>query len=67
MADAGGAIVIADEPTAHLDADYANEIAALFCSFNAAGVTLIVATHDDHLFAARAPRRIELSHGKLLS
>ncbi len=60
-------ILIADEPTAHLDADYAGEIAALFCSFNEAGVTVIVATHDENLFAARAPRRLELARGRLVS
>lgn len=61
------AILIADEPTAHLDAAYAAEIAALFCSFNAAGVTVIVATHDEALFAARTPRRLLLDHGRLAS
>ncbi|WP_341677665.1 ATP-binding cassette domain-containing protein [Niveibacterium sp. SC-1] len=59
------AILIADEPTAHLDADYADEIAALFRSFNEAGVTVIVATHSESLFAARTPRRLTLSHGRL--
>lgn len=60
-------ILLADEPTAHLDADYAEEIAALFRSFNEAGVTVIVATHDESLFAARQPRRLALSHGRLAS
>lgn len=60
------AILIADEPTANLDADYAEEIASLFRSFNEAGVTVIVATHDDRLFASRTPRRLVLSHGRLL-
>ena len=61
------AILIADEPTAHLDAEYADEIAALFRSFNEAGVTVIVATHSESLFAARAPRRLSLSHGRLVA
>lgn len=59
-------ILIADEPTAHLDADYAEEIAALFRSFNAAGVTLIIATHDMRLYANTAPRQLVLSHGRLV-
>lgn len=59
-------ILIADEPTANLDADYAQEIAALFRSFNEAGVTVIIATHDDRLFVARTPRRLVLSHGRLM-
>lgn len=60
------AILIADEPTANLDADYAEEIASLFRSFNEAGVTVIIATHDDRLFASRTPRRLVLSHGRLI-
>ena len=60
-------ILIADEPTAHLDPAYAREIAALFRSFHAAGVTLILATHDDTLYSPYGARRVELSHGKLLS
>lgn len=61
------AILIADEPTAHLDPAYAREIAALFRSFHAAGVTLILATHDDTLFSPYGARRIELAQGRLLS
>jgi cell division transport system ATP-binding protein len=59
------AILIADEPTAHLDADYAREIAELFRSFNAAGVTVLVATHDHELFAAARPRSLRLDHGRV--
>jgi cell division transport system ATP-binding protein len=60
-------ILIADEPTAHLDPAYAREIAALFRSFHAAGVTLILATHDDTLYSPYGARRVELARGKLLS
>ncbi|GHT87929.1 GMP synthase [Betaproteobacteria bacterium] len=59
-------ILIADEPTAHLDADYAADIASLFKSFNSAGVTVLVSTHDASLFARWAPRRITLDHGRLV-
>jgi cell division transport system ATP-binding protein len=59
------AILIADEPTAHLDADYARDIAALFQSFNQVGVTVIIATHDQSLFAPMASRVLHLSHGRL--
>ncbi|MDY0013737.1 MAG: ATP-binding cassette domain-containing protein [Rhodocyclaceae bacterium] len=58
-------ILIADEPTAHLDPAYAREIADLFRSFNAAGVTVIVSTHDANLFAGANPRLVRLSHGRL--
>jgi cell division transport system ATP-binding protein len=59
------AILIADEPTAHLDADYARDIAELFRSFNAAGVTVLVATHDHDLFAAARPRSLRLAQGRV--
>ncbi|WP_332670059.1 cell division ATP-binding protein FtsE [Aromatoleum sp.] len=59
-------VLIADEPTAHLDAAYASEIASLFKSFNAAGVTVLVSTHDDRLFAEHKPRRFVLGKGLLV-
>ena len=59
-------ILIADEPTAHLDTDYAREIAALFASFREAGVTVLVSTHDEALFAADRPRRLVLRKGQLI-
>lgn len=57
------AIVLADEPTANLDAAYAREIVALFGAFHQAGVTLIVATHDVAPFAGVAHRTVELRAG----
>lgn len=60
-------ILIADEPTAHLDPAYAREIAALFRSFHSAGVTILLATHDDTLFSPYGARRVELSKGRLLA
>lgn len=59
-------ILIADEPTAHLDNAYAREIANLFKSFNDAGVTVLVSTHDERLFADYRPRRLVLGRGILI-
>ena len=59
-------ILLADEPTAHLDPAYATEIADIFHSFNAAGVTVLVVTHDVSLFRRRTPRRLALDHGRLM-
>lgn len=59
------AVLIADEPTAHLDDDYARDIAETFHSFNQVGVTVLVATHHDALFAPFMTRRLTLSHGRL--
>ena len=60
-------ILIADEPTAHLDPAYARDIADLFLSFNEAGVTVLISTHDHGLFA-RVPnaRQVTLAHGRLI-
>ncbi len=40
------AIILADEPTANLDAASANEILDIFCAFQQVGVTVVIATHD---------------------
>ena len=61
------AIVLADEPTANLDAEYARDIVALFEAFHQVGVTLIVATHDVTPFARYSPRIVELRDGRLAS
>jgi cell division transport system ATP-binding protein len=60
-------ILIADEPTAHLDDDTAGDIAAMFHSFNQVGVTVLVATHHEALFAPYMTRRIVLSRGRITS
>ncbi|MGZ8256214.1 MAG: cell division ATP-binding protein FtsE [Gallionella sp.] len=39
-------ILLADEPTGNLDADYAHDIMAIFKSFHQVGVTLLISTHD---------------------
>lgn len=58
-------LLIADEPTAHLDADYARDIIELFHSFHRAGVTVLIASHDEAAFAAYRPRLLRLAHGTL--
>lgn len=59
------AILLADEPTGNLDAAYAEELGALFRSFNQVGVTVVIATHDEHLAAGLKPRVIALKNGAL--
>ncbi len=59
-------LLIADEPTAHLDDAAARAIAEMFHSFNQVGVTVLVATHHEALFAPFMTRRIALSHGSLV-
>lgn len=56
-------ILLADEPTAHLDADTARDVAQIFLDFNQVGVTVLIATYDTSLFPNA--RRLMLDHGKL--
>lgn len=58
-------ILLADEPTANLDAAYAAELGNLLRSFHQVGTTVIIATHDEQLAARLQPRRIVLSQGRV--
>lgn len=58
-------ILLADEPTANLDAAYAVELGGLLRSFNQVGVTVVIATHDEQLAARLQPRHIVLSQGRI--
>jgi cell division transport system ATP-binding protein len=61
------AILIADEPTGNLDADYARDILDLFISFHQVGVTVLLSTHDEAALARLACRRVALSQGSLVA
>jgi cell division transport system ATP-binding protein len=61
------AILIADEPTGHLDQDYGARILDLFKSFNQVGVTVLLSTHDELNLARLNCRRIHLDLGKIKS
>jgi cell division transport system ATP-binding protein len=58
------ALVLADEPAAHLDAAAAAGLMALLAQFVAAGVTVIVASHDSAPLPTGA-RRIALRDGQV--
>jgi len=60
------AIVLADEPTGNLDAEYAGEIMEMFKSFNQVGVTLLIATHDESLITRYGSRVLHLKQGELI-
>ncbi|MCC5968690.1 MAG: thiol reductant ABC exporter subunit CydD [Pararhodobacter sp.] len=53
-------VLIADEPTADLDPETAQDVTEQLLALSARGVTLIVATHDMRL-AARMDQRLELA------
>ena len=58
-------ILIADEPTGNLDANYAADIMAIFQAFHQVGVTVIMATHDALNRTATQNRLLHLDHGTL--
>jgi cell division transport system ATP-binding protein len=57
-------ILLADEPTGNLDAEYAGEIMSIFKSFHQVGVTLLIATHDESILR-HGERTLNLKHGEL--
>ena len=59
-------ILLADEPTGNLDSKTGEEIMAMFDDLHAAGQTVILVTHEDHI-AAHAHRIIRLRDGKIES
>ena len=58
-------ILIADEPTSNLDADYARDIMEMFKSFHQVGVTVLIATHDNELLGNAQQRVFTLRQGEL--
>ncbi len=61
------AILIADEPTANLDADSAAAIVEIFVSFQKVGVTVLIATHDLTLIERVGSRVLKLEGGTLVA
>ncbi|WP_028450252.1 cell division ATP-binding protein FtsE [Chitinibacter tainanensis] len=57
-------ILLADEPTANLDRDYAHDILELFKSFHQVGVTLVISAHDESLMADYGRRILRLKNGQ---
>ena len=60
-------ILLADEPTGNLDANYAHDILEMFKSFNQVGVTILIATPDPSAAQALNARLLTLDHGVLAS
>jgi len=59
------AILLADEPTANLDAESAAAIVALFLDFQQVGVTVLIASHDTALVERLGRRVLRLEQGRL--
>jgi len=59
------AILIADEPTANLDADAAARVVDIFTDFNRVGVMVLIATHDRALIERSGKRVLVLEDGRI--
>jgi cell division transport system ATP-binding protein len=58
-------IILADEPTANLDRDSANQVLDALKAFHAVGVTCLISTHDEQ-FLDCASRVVHLNHGQMM-
>jgi len=59
------AVLVADEPTANLDAESAARVLDIFVAFNQVGVTVLLATHDQGLVERYGKRVLNLKDGRL--
>ena len=60
-------VLIADEPTANLDAEAAARVLDIFVAFRQVGVTVLIATHDLALVERYAGRILRLEQGRVAS
>jgi cell division transport system ATP-binding protein len=58
-------ILVADEPSASLDAESAHAILEIFFAFHRVGATVLIATHDETLVAGHGARVLRLAAGRL--
>jgi putative ABC transport system ATP-binding protein len=62
------AIIIADEPTAHLDTKLSHEFMAIISRFKAEGKTILIASHDPIVYDSELmTSRIELRDGNVIT
>jgi len=59
------ALLVADEPTANLDAESAARVLDIFIAFNQVGVTVLIATHDQALVGRYGKRVLNLKEGRI--
>ena len=59
------ALLVADEPTANLDAESASKVLDIFVAFNQVGVTVLIATHDQALVEKFGRKVLHLEQGRI--
>jgi len=59
-------VLLADEPTGNLDPDVTREILKLLFTINAAGTSVIMATHDHELVRRYGHRIVHLEQGEIV-
>ena len=59
-------LLVADEPTANLDAESAARILDIFVAFHQVGVTVLISTHDQALVSRFGKKILNLEAGRIL-
>jgi cell division transport system ATP-binding protein len=59
-------LLVADEPTANLDAESAARILDIFVAFHQVGVTVLISTHDQSLVSRFGKKILHLDAGRIL-
>ena len=60
-------VLLADEPTGHLDPTMSADILGILTDINQRGTTVVMATHDVYSIEGLGKRVITLHHGELIS
>ena len=61
-------VVVADEPTAHLDKELAGEFMDIMAELSGSGKTIVIATHDPFVYTSRmVTKQIALRDGRIVN
>jgi cell division transport system ATP-binding protein len=58
-------LIVADEPTGNVDSEIGDRLLRLLEELNKMGTTVMVATHDQHIWRSFAHPRLHLTQGRL--